>query len=278
MLQCFWRMKMDNIQLQRHANNIRKNIVDMVYAAQSGHPGGSLGCADIITYLYFEEMDINKDNVSSKDRDRFVLSKGHCSPALYAVLKEKELIDEDLLTFRKLGSKLQGHPSTSFLDAVDMSTGSLGQGVSCAVGMALANKLDNNNHTIYCLVGDGEAEEGIVWEALMAAAHYKLDNLVVIFDNNGLQIDGNVQDVIGPLPLKEKALAFGAHTVEINGNDFDEIRSAFKERVKDKPTVIVAHTVKGKGVSYMENNAGWHGKAPKEDDYLIAKKDLEVSE
>ena len=269
---------MDNIQLQRHANNIRKNIVDMVYAAQSGHPGGSLGCADIITYLYFEEMDINKDNVSSKDRDRFVLSKGHCSPALYAVLKEKELIDEDLLTFRKLGSKLQGHPSTSFLDAVDMSTGSLGQGVSCAVGMALANKLDNNNHTIYCLVGDGEAEEGIVWEALMAAAHYKLDNLVIIFDNNGLQIDGNVQDVIGPLPLKEKALAFGAHAVEIDGNVLDSIRNGFKDRVEGKPTVIVAHTGMGKGVSYMENNAGWHGKAPKEDDYLIAKKDLEVSE
>lgn len=265
---------MDNKELQLHANNIRKGIVDMVYAAQSGHPGGSLGSADIITYLYFEEMDINKDNVTSKDRDRFVLSKGHCSPALYATLKEKGLIDEDLKTFRQLGSKLQGHPSTAYLDAVDISTGSLGQGVSCAVGMAIANKLDHNNHNIYCLVGDGESEEGIVWEALMAACHYKLDNLVIIFDNNGLQIDGNVQDVIGPLPLKEKALAFGAHTVEIDGNDFDSIRKGLKDRVKDKPTVIIAHTVKGKGVSYMENNAGWHGKAPNKEEYEVAMKEL----
>ncbi len=271
---------MDNKQLSKHANNIRKNIIEMVYAAQSGHPGGSLGCSDILTYLYFEEMDINKDNIGTQDRDRFVLSKGHCSPALYATLYEKGLINEDLKTFRKLGSKLQGHPSTIYLEGIDISTGSLGQGVSCAVGMAIANKLDKNDHRIYALLGDGESEEGLVWEALMAACHYKLDNLIIIFDNNGLQIDGNVQDVIGPLPLKEKAIAFGANALECDGNDFDSIRDAFKEArdCKGKPTVIVAHTIKGKGVSYMENNAGWHGKAPDQEAYLVAKKDLEVNE
>lgn len=271
---------MDNKQLKIHANNIRKNIIEMVYAAQSGHPGGSLGSSDILTYLYFEEMDANKDNIGGQDRDRFVLSKGHCSPALYATMYEKGLINEDLKTFRKLGSKLQGHPSTIYLEGIDISTGSLGQGVSCAVGMAIANKLDKNDHRIYALLGDGESEEGLVWEALMAASHYKLDNLVIIFDNNGLQIDGNVQDVIGPLPLKEKAIAFGANALECDGNDFDSIRDAFKKarECKGKPTVIVAHTVKGKGVSYMENNASWHGKAPDEEGYLVAKKDLEVNE
>lgn len=271
---------MDNKQLIKHANNVRKNIIEMVYAAQSGHPGGSLGCSDILTFLYFEEMDINEDNIDTQDRDRFVLSKGHCSPALYATMYERGLLKEDLLTFRQIGSNLQGHPSTIYLKGIDISTGSLGQGVSCAVGMAIANKLDKNDHRIYALLGDGEAEEGLVWEALMAACHYKLDNLVIIFDNNGLQIDGNVQDVIGPLPLKEKAIAFGANALECDGNDFDSIRDAFKKArdCKGKPTVIVAHTIKGKGVSYMENNAGWHGKAPDEEGYLVAKKDLEVSE
>ncbi len=271
---------MDNKQLTKHANNVRKNIIEMVYAAQSGHPGGSLGSSDILTYLYFEEMDINKENIDTQNRDRFVLSKGHCSPALYAVMHERGLLNEDLLTFRQIGSNLQGHPSTIYLKGIDISTGSLGQGVSCAVGMAIANKLDKNDHRIYALLGDGEAEEGLVWEALMAASHYKLDNLVIIFDNNGLQIDGNVQDVIGPLPLKEKAIAFGANALECDGNDFDSIRDAFKKarECKGKPTVIVAHTIKGKGVSYMENNAEWHGKAPGEEGYLIAKKDLEVSE
>ena len=271
---------MDNKQLTKHANNVRKNIIEMVYAAQSGHPGGSLGSSDILTYLYFEEMDVNKENIDTQNRDRFVLSKGHCSPALYAVMHERGLLKEDLLTFRQIGSNLQGHPSTIYLKGIDISTGSLGQGVSCAVGMAIANKLDKNDHRIYALLGDGEAEEGLVWEALMAACHYKLDNLVIIFDNNGLQIDGNVQDVIGPLPLKEKAIAFGANALECDGNDFDSIRDAFKEarEYKGKPTVIVAHTIKGKGVSYMENNAEWHGKAPGEEGYLIAKKDLEVSE
>ena len=194
---------MDINELKNHALNIRRNIVQMVYDAQSGHPGGSLGCADILTYLYFVEMDINKENADSTERDRFVLSKGHCSPALYATLQEAGLIQEDLSTFRQINSNLQGHPNMK-VPGVDMSTGSLGQGVSTAVGMAIANKLDDNGHRVYALVGDGESEEGIVWEALMAACHYKLDDLCVIFDLNHLQIDGNVQDVIGPLPLKEK--------------------------------------------------------------------------
>lgn len=267
---------MDNYELKTHALNVRRNIVEMVYAAQSGHPGGSLGCADIVTYLYFEEMNISKDNIESVNRDRFVLSKGHCSPALYGVLKEKGLISEDIKTFRKLGSKLQGHPSMLYLKGVDMSTGSLGQGVSAAVGMAIANKLDKNDNRVYALVGDGESEEGIVWEALMAAAHYNLDNLVVVFDVNGLQIDGNVQDVIGPLPLNEKAEAFGANVVECDGNCFDSIREAFTaaKGYKGKPTVIIARTVKGKGVSFMENDYGWHGKAPNEEQYNQAMEDL----
>ncbi|MBR0462175.1 MAG: transketolase [Erysipelotrichaceae bacterium] len=267
---------MDVNNLKNHALNIRRNIVQMVYDAQSGHPGGSLGCADILTYLYFVEMDVNKDNVKTTNRDRFVLSKGHCSPALYAVLKEAGLLDDDLKTFRQIDSNLQGHPNMNHVDGVDMSTGSLGQGVSTAVGMALANRLDENGKRVYALVGDGESEEGIVWEALMAACHYKLDNMVIIFDQNGLQIDGNVQDVIGPLPLKEKAEAFGANVIECDGHDFEELDKAFKaaREYKGKPTVIVAHTVKGKGVSYMENNYAWHGSAPKEEDYKVAMEDL----
>ena len=267
---------MDNNELKNHALNVRRNIVTMVYDAQSGHPGGSLGCADILTYLYLKEMNINKANVGTTDRDRFVLSKGHCSPALYAALKEADLLDEDLKTFRQINSKLQGHPNMNYVAGVDMSTGSLGQGISTAVGMAIANKLDGNDNRVYTLVGDGESEEGLVWEAMMAAAHYNLDNLVIIFDVNGLQIDGNVQDVIGPLPLKEKAEAFGAYTVECDGHNFDELEKAFNtaKTNKGKPTVIVAHTVKGKGVSFMENNYGWHGKAPNDDEYKIAMEDL----
>ncbi|MBQ5445044.1 MAG: transketolase [Erysipelotrichaceae bacterium] len=267
---------MDVNNLKKHALNIRRNIVKMVYAAQSRHPGGSLGAADILTYLYFVEMNVNKDNVASKDRDRFILSKGHCSPGLYATLQEAGLMDEDLLGFRQLGSKLQGHPNMNYIDGVDMSTGSLGQGVSCAVGMALANKLDGKENRVYALCGDGESEEGIVWEALMAACHYKLDDLCIIFDQNGLQIDGNVQDVIGPLPLLDKAKAFGAATVECDGNDFESLRNAFEfaRQTKGVPTVIIAHTVKGKGVSYMENNYAWHGAAPKEEDFKIAMEDL----
>ena len=266
---------MDINELKNHALNIRRNIVQMVYDAQSGHPGGSLGCADILTYLYFVEMDIHNENADSTERDRFVLSKGHCSPALYATLQEAGLIQEDLSTFRQINSNLQGHPNMK-VPGVDMSTGSLGQGVSTAVGMAIANKLDDNGHRVYALVGDGESEEGIVWEALMAACHYKLDDLCVIFDLNHLQIDGNVQDVIGPLPLKEKAEAFGAHTIECDGNDFESLAKAFADAkaYKGLPTVIVANTVKGKGVSYMENNYAWHGAAPKQPDYEIAMNDL----
>lgn len=267
---------MDINELKKHALNVRRNIVQMVYDAQSGHPGGSLCAADIMTYLYFEEMNINKDNVKSTNRDRFVLSKGHCSPGLYAVLHEANLLDEDLKTFRQINSKLQGHPNMNYVDAVDMSTGSLGQGVSTSVGMAIANKLDKNDNRVYALVGDGEAEEGIVWEALMAAAHYKLDNLCIIFDVNNLQIDGNVQDVIGPLPLADKAKAFMCNVVECDGNDFESLEKAFKQarQTKGQPTVIIANTVKGKGVSYMENNYAWHGAAPKLEDYEIAMQDL----
>ena len=239
---------MDNNQLKQHALNIRRNIVQMVYDAQSGHPGGSLGCADILTYLYFNEMNINKDNVKGTNRDRFVLSKGHCSPALYATLYEKGLIKDDLHTFRQLGSNLQGHPNMNYVPCIDMSTGSLGQGISTAVGMAIANKLDGNKNRVYVLVGDGESEEGLVWEAMMAGAHYKLDNLCVIFDVNKLQIDGNVIDVIGPLPLDSKAKAFGFNVVKANGNDFESLEKAFNEarNCKGKPTCIVASTTKGK--------------------------------
>ena len=267
---------MDVNELKNHALNVRRNIIEMVYHAQSGHPGGSLGAADILTYLYLEEMDVNKDNIKGIDRDRFVLSKGHCSPGLYAALYEAGLLDEDLMSFRQLNTKLQGHPNMNYVDGVDMSTGSLGQGISCAVGMAIANKLDGNDHRIYVLCGDGESEEGIVWEALMAACHYKLDNLCVVFDQNGLQIDGDVQEVIGPLPLLDKAKAFGAATMECDGNDFESLAKAFEFARLNKgvPTVIVAHTVKGKGVSYMENNYAWHGAAPKEEDYKIALEDL----
>ena len=267
---------MDNLQLQKHALNIRRNIVQMVYDAKSGHPGGSLGAADILTYLYFEEMNINEDNVKGYDRDRFVLSKGHCSPLLYAVLSERGLLKEDLSTFRQINSKLQGHPNMNYIDAVDLSTGSLGQGISCAVGMAIANKLDNNENRVYALVGDGESEEGIVYEAMMAAAHYNLDNLCVVFDQNGLQIDGDVQKVIGPLPLKEKVEAFNFNVIEIDGHNYDEIRNAFAKAktVKGKPTAIIAHTTKGKGVSFMENNYAWHGAAPNDEQYQTAMADL----
>lgn len=267
---------MDNKTLKKHANNIRKNIIEMVYTAQSGHPGGSLGAADILTILYFEEMNINKKNAASSDRDKFVLSKGHCSPALYATLYEKGLFEDDIHSFRQLHSRLQGHPNMNYLDAVDMSTGSLGQGISTAVGMALANKIDNNNNRVYTLVGDGESEEGLVWEAMMAAAHYNLDNFCVIFDENGLQIDGNVNEVIGPLNLEKKAKAFGFNVVKADGNDFDSLRKALAnaKETKGKPTCIVAKTIKGKGVSFMENNYAWHGAAPNKEQYEQAMKDL----
>ncbi len=257
---------MDNVELKQHAKNIRINIIKQVSNAKSGHPGGSLGAADILTYLYMEEMDITKENADTLDRDRFVLSKGHASPALYAVLSEIGVIpEEELLTFRKVSSRLQGHPNMHYVPGVDMSTGSLGQGLAAADGMALANKLSKNDHRIYCLIGDGEAEEGEIWEAAMAAAHYKNDNLCAIVDVNGLQIDGNTEDVIGPAPFGAKFEAFGWHVIDnVDGHDFDALRAAFKEarETKGQPTAIIANTVKGKGVSYMENQASWHGTAP----------------
>ena len=266
-----------NEKLYEYSTNIRKNIVKMIAHAKSGHPGGSLSAADLITYLYFNVMDINEENVQSLDRDRFVLSKGHASPLLYAVLAEKGLIDqEELMTFRAINSRLQGHPNMNYVEGVDMSTGSLGQGISCAVGMALANKLDENDHRIYALLGDGECEEGQVWEAAMAAAHYKLDNLCAILDYNELQIDGSIHDVMDPSPLDKKFQAFGWHVIEIDGHDYDQIGKAFEEAktVKGQPTLIFAHTIKGKGVSFMENQASWHGSAPNEDQCAQALKEL----
>lgn len=265
-------------ELEQHALNIRKNILRQVYWAQSGHPGGSLSAADILTYLYFKEMDVCEDNVSSLDRDRFVLSKGHVTPALYATLCEKGFIpEEDLKTFRQLHSPLQGHPNMHYVKGVDMSTGSLGQGISAAVGMAIANKLDKNQHRIYFLLGDGESEEGQVWEACMAAAHYKLDNLCGILDYNHLQIDGNIRDVIGPEPFNEKFKAFGWHVIEIDGHDFSQLKEAFTKakEIKGQPTMIIAHTIKGKCVSFMENNYKWHGSAPNKEQYEEAMKELD---
>ena len=264
------------MNLEKHANNIRKNILTEVYSAKSGHPGGSLSAADILTELYFEQMDINEENVNTIDRNRFVLSKGHASPLLYATLKEKSLLEEDLTTFRHIDSKLQGHPNMNYVSGVDMSTGSLGQGISCAVGMAITNKVDGNNHRIYVLLGDGECEEGQVWEAAMAASHYKLDNLCAILDYNHLQIDGNIEDVISPEPFASKFEAFGWNVFDVNGHDFDELRKAFNQakQTKDKPTIIIAHTTKGKGVSFMEDNYAWHGSAPNNEQYKQAMKEL----
>lgn len=272
---------MEISELKKHANNIRINIIREVYAGKSGHPGGSLGAADILTVLYFNIMNINKENLATLDRDRFVLSKGHAAPLLYAVLAEKGFLEEkELLTIRHLNSRLQGHPDMNDLDGIDMSTGSLGQGISAAVGMALANRLSKNDHRIYALLGDGECEEGQVWEAAMAAGHYKLDNLCAVVDNNGLQIDGKCADVIGPEPFEEKFAAFGWNVITIDGHDYEAIEKAFLDAkaCKGKPTAIIAHTIKGKGVSYMENAVGWHGKAPNEEEYKIALHDLGVEE
>ena len=274
---------MDNLELERHARNIRRNIIRQVSNAKSGHPGGSLGAADILTLLFFEVMDITPENATPEttdvpQRDRFVLSKGHTSPLLYAVLAEKGIIpEEELLTFRKINSRLQGHPNMNLTPGVDMSTGSLGQGLAAADGMALANKLAGNDHRIYCLIGDGESEEGEIWESAMAAAHYKSDNLCAIVDVNGLQIDGNIADVIGPEPLDKKFEAFGWHVINVDGHDYDQLRAAFAEakNTKGKPTVLIAKTVKGKGVSFMENEASWHGVAPNAEQTQIALKDLE---
>ncbi len=269
---------MNKLELQRKANEVRKGIVTAVHSAKAGHPGGSLSAADIFTYLYFEEMNIDPKDPKKADRDRFVLSKGHTAPGLYSTLANRGYFPvEDLKTLRHLGSYLQGHPCMQETPGVDMSSGSLGQGISAAVGMALAAKLDNKEYRTYTLLGDGEIQEGQVWEAAMFAGHRKLDNLVVIVDNNGLQIDGKIDDVCSPYPIDKKFEAFNFHVINIDGNDFDQIDAAFKEAkaTKGMPTAIICKTVKGKGVSFMENNAGWHGKAPNDEEYATAMADLE---
>ena len=269
---------MNNLELEQMANEIRKDIVTAVHSAKSGHPGGSLSSADIFTYLYFEEMNVDPANPKWEDRDRFVLSKGHVAPGLYSTLAEKGYFPkEDLKTLRHTGSYLQGHPDMKHIPGIDMSSGSLGQGVSVAVGMAAAGKYDKKDYRVYTLTGDGEIQEGQIWEAAMWAGHRKLDNLVVIVDNNNLQIDGSIEDVCSPYPIDKKFEAFNFHVINIDGNDFDQIRAAFKEarETKGMPTAIIAETVKGKGVSFMENAAGWHGKAPNDEEYEIAMADLE---
>ena len=267
------------IELQKIATNVRKGIIEAVYNAASGHPGGSLSIADVLTYLYFEELNVDPKKPKMEDRDRFVLSKGHTSPALYSVLAHRGFFPvEDLKTFRKLGSYLQGHPDMKGIPGVDMSAGSLGLGISSACGMALSAKYNKKDYRVYAAIGDGESEEGQVWEAAMFAAHYKLDNLCVVLDENGLQIDGPTAEVIGPAPFEAKFEAFGWNVISINAHDFDEIESAIKaaKLCKGKPTVIIAKSVKGKGVSYMENKCQWHGAAPKTDLYEVAIKDLDA--
>jgi len=269
---------MTNLELKKTANEVRKSIVTAVHSAKAGHPGGSLSAADIFTYLYFEEMNIDPKNPKMADRDRFVLSKGHTAPGLYSVLAERGFFPkEDLVTLRHTGSYLQGHPDMKHIPGVDMSSGSLGQGLSVAAGMAAAGKFDKKDYRVYALCGDGEIQEGQIWEAAMWAGFRKLDNLVVIVDNNNLQIDGTVEEVCSPYPIDKKFEAFNFHTITINGNDFDEIRAAFKEarETKGQPTAIIAKTLKGKGVSFMENAVDWHGKAPNDEQYEIAMADLE---
>lgn len=268
---------MNKLELQKAANEVRKGIVTAVHSAKAGHPGGSLSAADIFTYLYFEEMNIDPKNPKMEGRDRFVLSKGHTAPGLYSALANRGYFPvEDLKTLRHLGSYLQGHPCMQETPGVDMSSGSLGQGISAAVGMALAGKMDQKDYRVYTLLGDGEIQEGQVWEASMFAGHRKLDNLVVIVDNNGLQIDGKIDDVCSPYPIDKKFEAFNFHVINIDGNDMEQLAAAFKEarETKGMPTAIIAKTVKGKGVSFMENNAGWHGKAPNDEEYAIAMSDL----
>ena len=270
---------MNKTKLQITANEVRKGIITGVHAAKAGHPGGSLSAADIFTYLYFEEMNIDPKDPKKADIDRFVLSKGHTAPGLYSTLAQRGYFPvEDLKTLRHLGSYLQGHPDMKHIPGVDMSSGSLGQGISAAVGMALSAKLSNDSYRVYTLLGDGEIQEGQVWEAAMFAGFRKLDNLVVIVDNNGLQIDGPVDQVCSPYPIVDKFKAFNFHVIDLkDGNDMDQIAAAFAEAkaTKGMPTAIIAHTVKGKGVSFMENQVGWHGKAPNDEEYAIAMADLE---
>lgn len=264
-------------QLEIAATKVRMGIIEGVHAAKAGHPGGSLSIADTLTYIYLHRMNVNPEQPDMPERDRLVLSKGHTAPALYAVLAERGFFPaEELKTLRKIGSRLQGHPSMGKLPGIDMSTGSLGQGISTACGMALSGKLSDDFYKVYAILGDGEIEEGQVWEAAMFAAHYKLDNLVAVVDNNGLQIDGRIADVMSPYPIDEKFKAFGWNVVCIDGHDFDQIEKAFDEaeRTIGKPTVIIQKSIKGKGVSFMEDNVGWHGKAPNDEEYALAMKEL----
>ena len=270
---------MNKLELQKMANEIRKGIITAVHSAKAGHPGGSLSATEVFTYLYFEEMNIDPKNPKKADRDRFVLSKGHTAPGLYSALAHRGYFPvEDLVTLRHIGSYLQGHPDMKHIPGVDMSSGSLGQGISAAVGMALSAKLSGESYRVYTLLGDGEIQEGQVWEAAMLAGHRKIDNLTVIVDNNGLQIDGNIEDVCSPYPIDKKFEAFNFHVINVeDGNDFDQLKAAFDEAktVKGMPTAIIMKTVKGKDVSFMENNAGWHGKAPNDEEFAIAMADLE---
>ena len=268
---------MTNAELEKKANEVRQSIVTALHSAKSGHPGGSLSAADIMTYLYFEEMNVDPKNPKMADRDRFVLSKGHVAPALYSVLAHKGYFPvEDLVTLRHTGSYLQGHPDMKHIPGVDMSAGSLGQGLSCAVGMAQAGKMDDKDYQVYAMCGDGEIQEGQIWEAAMWAGAHHLDNLTVIVDNNNLQIDGTVEEVCSPYPIDKKFEAFNFHVININGNDIEEIRNAFAEakKVKGMPVAIIAKTTKGKGVSFMENQVGWHGKAPNDEQYEQAMEEL----
>ena len=273
-------MKITKVEgLANIANDIRIEIIEQVYNANSGHPGGSLSCADILAVLYFNQMNIDSENPNAKGRDRFVLSKGHCAPALYATLARKGYSDKELLKgFRKVESNLQGHPDMKKVPGVDMSTGSLGQGLSAAVGMAISSKMEHEGYRVYCLLGDGELEEGQVWEAAMSASKNKLDNLCAIVDYNTLQIDGNVEEVAGLIDIKEKFESFGFNVIEVNGHDIEALIHAFNsaKHQKDMPSVIIAHTIKGKGVSFMEGKAEWHGKAPNQEQYEEAINELKL--
>ncbi len=275
-------MKITDVKaLEKIANDIRIGIIEAVYNGKSGHPGGSLSCADILAVLYFNQMNIDPKKPCAKERDRFVLSKGHCSPALYSTLARKGYFEkEKLLSFRNIESDLQGHPDMNKVPGVDMTSGSLGQGLSVANGMALSSKLNKDGYRVYCLLGDGEIEEGQIWEAAMSSVKYKLDNLCVIVDNNNLQIDGTIEEVKGLKNIKEKFKSFGFEAIEIDGNNIEEVLNAFNvaKQIKERPTVIIAKTIKGKGVSYMENQASWHGKAPNEEEYKQAIEELKNKE
>lgn len=269
--------RMNNLELQKHANDVRKGIISSVHSAKAGHPGGSLSAADVFTFLYYEEMNIDPQDPDMENRDRFVLSKGHTAPGLYAALAYRGFFPvEDLITLRKLGSYLQGHPCIH-IPGVDMSSGSLGQGVSAAVGMALGAQMDQHDFRVYTLLGDGEIQEGQVWEAAMFAGFHKLDNLCLMVDNNNLQIDGPIDQVCSPYPIDKKFEAFNFHVIHADAHDFDSLRASLKEARKTKgmPTCIILHSIKGKGVSFMENNADWHGKAPNDEEFEVAMADLE---